>query len=136
MIILINLKTSKNFILFVFDRDSKLIKIILEIIKISKEYRNNNSNRITKIFCNLFLDEFKHLLYDPNAKDTLMLDLFILNNEKFTKINTDGLDRYPNSIYQDILKIILDFNLTYDQIFSKNTFEEDEKPIGKYLIKF
>jgi len=129
MILLINLKTKKTFTYLVFKKDSKLIEILINVIKISKNYKS--SNKISKVFCNLFLDEYKEIYF--NSNDPVLEELFITNNEKFSKINIEGLDKYPKPVYKNILENIINLDITYSKIFSKNVFEDSDKPIGNLL---
>lgn len=116
MILLLNLKAKKSIVQLIFDKESKLIKILLSVIKASKSY--NNSTKIAKVFCNLFLDEYKEIYF--STCDPLLEDLFIINNEKFSKINVEGVDVYPKSFYVDLMQNILNLKLTYEMIFNKS----------------
>ncbi len=146
MILLLNLKTQKNFIHMVFKKESKLVKVLINLIKSSRSFQN--SNKISKVFCNLFLDEYKEIYFLHD--DPEIVELFILNNEKFSKVNVEGMDVYPKKIYQGVLESVLKFNLSYELIFSnlsrrnsnndkgsgpiknKYPFEETDKPVGNY----
>jgi hypothetical protein len=126
MLLLINLNTKKNFLEMLFEKDSKLIKILISYIKSScKNYQN--SNKIARIYCNLFFDEYKNMFFLNEIED-----LFILNNEKFTKVNTEGLDIYPKNVYINILETIKNLDFTYDFLSNKNIIQDqDDKPLGK-----
>ena len=125
------------------------MKVLVNVVKSSRLYQN--SNKICKILCNLFLDEYKELYFiheDPNIEN-----MFIINNEKFSQINHEGLDIYPKQIYKVILDNILNFKLTYDLIFKKvlkNSqskeedtpikrksflYEDSDRPVGKLDFK-
>jgi hypothetical protein len=142
MVLLLNLKSNKTFLILVFEKDSKLIKTLLNILKSSLKYKN--SNKISKILCNLFLSEFKEIFFFH--KDHLLEELFIINNEKFSKINIEGTDIFPKKIYSNILENILNLKLSFEVIFEnlsnlvqsehiikKKAFEyqDSDKPTGK-----
>jgi hypothetical protein len=137
MILLINLKTKKNLIYSFFEKDSKMVKILINLIKISKTFQN--ANKIEKIFCNLFLDEYKELFFIHN--DTEFEELFILNNEKFSKVNTEGVDIFPKYFYTQILNKITRLDFNYELLFkglnkinlekNKNIIEDNDKSIYK-----
>jgi hypothetical protein len=124
MIMLINLKTQKSFIEICFSRNSKITKCILNILQISK---NSPKNKLASIFCNMFLDEYKEI-FVSNKID----DLFIFNNERFTKVNIEGLDILPKNFYRKLLRIIFDLNFTYEENLLKlmQTFDEGNLPIS------
>lgn len=114
MIVLLNLKKNKNFIYSSFKKESKFVKMLMTYITTSRLYKN--SNKISKVFCNLFLDEYKEIYFlhdDPEIED-----LFILNNEKFSEVNVEGIDIYPKIVYQSILEQVLNFEISYENIFS------------------
>ena len=110
------------FIELTFNKNSHIVK---QIIKILGKTSVSDNKRISKIYCNLFLDEYKDLFYKWQRDD-----LFILNNEKFTKINTEALEIYPKSIYKNLLNFLLNLDMTYDIIFSSKKFKNEEKPLG------
>ncbi len=85
-----------------------------------------------RIFCNLFLDEYKETFF--STEDPILEELFIINNIKFSKVNNEGVDKFPKEIYTGILKTILDLDLTYEKIFHKKTIEEGDKSIGNIII--
>jgi hypothetical protein len=124
MIILINLRTKKSFLELCFEKDSKVTRDIIRLISISKYY---HSNRVPNVFCNIFLDEYRDIFFSNNIED-----LFIFNNEKFTKINIEGLDKYPKEVYQKVLKLILDLEYTYED----NLIVEVDRQLGIFFIIF
>jgi hypothetical protein len=130
MLVLINLKNKKIFIEICFDKDSKVTKDIISMMKISKIY---SKNKILHIFCNMFLDEYKEIFMNNKIDE-----LFIINNEKFTKVNIEGLDIYPRGFYNYLLKIILDLDFTYEENLTEGNFnfEEEERAISKSKLKF
>jgi hypothetical protein len=135
MIVLLNLKKNKNFIYSAFEKESKLVKLLISLIKSSRSFQN--SNKISKVFCNLFLDEYKEIYFlhdDPEIED-----LFILNNEKFSEVNVEGMDIYPKKVYQSILESVLNLDITYEMIFSclRRNMSDENKYItgGKRISK-
>jgi hypothetical protein len=142
MILILNLKSNKTFLFLLFEKDSKLIKILLNILKNSSKYKN--SNKISKILCNLFLSEYKDIFF--SHKDPFLEELFISNFEKFSKVNIEGTDVFPKKIYSRILDNIINLKLSFEAIFEnltnsnqcdlsgkKKTFEyqDSDKPTGK-----
>jgi hypothetical protein len=119
MIVLINLKDKKLFIENCFEKDSKVSKDIMKLISISRFF--GTGNKVPNIFCNIFLDQYKEIFFIHKFDD-----LFIFNNEKFTKINVEGLDKYPKIVYQKVLNIILDLEFTYED--NLHIKDEDERP--------
>jgi hypothetical protein len=114
MIILINLKKDRIFISLIFDKNSKLIEILLDILKCEINLKKKKSKKIAKILCNMFLDEYKEIFF--NSEYTLD-EIFISNNEKFSEINNEGLDVYPKSLYTDILENLISTEYSYDKLF-------------------
>jgi hypothetical protein len=128
MIVLLNLKSKRLFVEMCFDKDSKVTRDIMTIMRLSKSYPKN---QILNIYCNMFLDEYKQV-FVSNKID----DLFILNNEKFTQVNTEGLDLFSKCIYKKLLRIIFDLDFTYEHNFLMlNNYDEDNMPISKIIIK-
>jgi len=124
MIVLVNIGTSKNLIIKIFSEESEIIEILLEILKQTKIAK---SNRIKKVLCHIFFDEFYQIFFDNNLED-----LFIINNSKFTEENTEGLDKYTKIYYVNILNSLIDLNITYDILSTNKVLPEgDEKPLCK-----
>ncbi len=123
MIIIKHSSESKYLIEQIFDNNSKLVKDILTILKVSRNYKKN---KILQIFCNLFFDEYKDIFFSNDLDN-----LFILNNEKFTKLNIEGTDIYPKDIYVKILNILKELEFTYEQYFTDKYFhfEEEDKSL-------
>ena len=63
-------------------------------------------------------------------------ELFILNNEKFTKINVEGLDIYPKEIYKIILDIVIKLDFTYEEYMTESyfNFEEEDRSLCILVI--
>ncbi len=112
MLLLLNTNECHFFLENVFENNSKIVKDLLTILKISKSYKKR---KIFQIYCNLFFDEYKEMFFNNN-----MDELFILNNEKFTKLNIEGLDIYPRDFYKKILNIILIWISHMKNILMKN----------------
>lgn len=123
MIILINLKENKKIIELFFDKNSKFVKQILETLEQTASFDNNK--RILKIYCNLFLDEYKSLFFDHQLDE-----LFILNNEKFTQINTEGVDMYPKTIYIKLMNYLSRIEMTYSVVLSSSKYKTEDKPLS------
>ena len=121
MIILKNFENENIFYEHVFKKKSKIVKQIIEIIIKSKQ----KDKRISKIYCNLFLDEYKEIFFKNK-----MEKLFILNNEIFSEKYTEGLDKYPKEIYEKMLIFLKKFDMTYDVLFSNYKHKDDNKQIG------
>lgn len=126
MTIIINLKDKRKTIQLFFDKNSKIVKQILETLELTSNFDYNK--RIQKIYCNLFLDEYKSLFFD-NQLD----ELFILNNEKFTQINTEGVDVYPKTIYIKLMKYLSRLDMTYTEIISTKKYQTEDKPQSIYI---
>jgi len=128
MIILVNVAKNKNLVKSIFSEDSEIIEILLEILKQTK---TSKSNRIKKILCHIFFDEFYQIFFDNNLED-----LFIINNSKFTEENTEGLDKYSKIYYVNILNTLIDLNITYELLSASKVIPDgEEKPLGKFLLK-
>ncbi len=123
MIILINLKDKKKIIELIFDKNSKIVKQILETLEHTASF--DNHKRILKIYCNLFLDEYKSLFFDHQLDE-----LFILNNEKFTQINTEGVDMYPKKIYMKLMNYLSRIEMNYTELISSKKYSIEEKPLS------
>lgn len=127
MIVLVNIGTSKNLIMKIFADESEIIEILLEILKHTK---NSKSNRIKKILCHIFFDEYYNIFFNNELED-----LYIINNSKLTEENTEGLDRYSKTYYINILNTLVDLNITYDILTSNKVLPEgDEKPLSIYSL--
>lgn len=132
MILLLNISKRKELIVKIFSDNSEIIEILLEILKQSNNIKGNN--RIKKILCHIFFDEFYWMFFDNDLED-----LYILNNSKLTEENTEGLDKYSKSYYVNILDSLLDLNFTYEYLSNSKVLPEgDEKALSndfKYKIK-
>jgi len=128
MIVLVNIGKRKNLIMKIFAEESEIMEILLEILKQTKNFK---SNRIKKILCHIFFDEYYGIFFDNELED-----LYIINNGIFTEENTEGLDRYSKTYYVNILNTLVDLNITYE-IFSNNKVlpEGDEKALSIYFAK-
>lgn len=146
MIILLNLKHKKVFLEHLFEKNSKMISLIIKIIKSSKNF--HNSNRISKVFCNLFFDEYKEIFFlhnDPNLEE-----MFILNHEKLSEIIIEGVDVYPKQIYNHILLKLLNLEINFENVFkyiiknndnpskkeSKYYYQEEDKSLSTFYFNF
>ena len=109
MIIILNLKTEKNSFENIFDNGSTLTENII----CSLNATNNYSKDIFKIFSNLFLSEYKEVFIDFD-----LIDLFVTYNSKFSQVNTEGLDIYPNLVYEKMLENLQSFHFNYDALFT------------------
>jgi len=119
MIILVNLGKNKNLIIKIFSEGSEIIDILLEILRQTK---NSKFNKIGKILCNIFFDEFYSIFFDNNLEE-----LYIHNNSIFTEENTEGLDRYSKIYYINILNSLINFNITYENLLH----EGEDKALSK-----
>lgn len=127
MIVLNNIGKSKNLIMKIFADESEIIEILLEILKQTKQ---SKSNRLKKILCHIFFDEYYNIFFDNELED-----LYIINNSKFTEENTEGLDRYSKTYYINILNTLVDLNITYETLSNNKVLPEgDEKSLSKFLI--
>ena len=149
MIALINLQQKYNFVIQIFQKDSKLMHILYSTLKLSNEV-NGNSNRISKILCNLFLDEYKEMFFlsselaeDESLEVTQELtseleQLFIYNNEKFSKINIEGLDIYPKQLYTLSLEYLKSVDISFEVIFENGIksgkITESQKSESKFNL--
>jgi hypothetical protein len=162
MIILINLKKNRRFITSIFEKQSKLIEVLLDILKCEISFKKKKSKKIAKILCNMFLDEYKEIFF--NSEYTLE-EIFIHSNEKFSEVNNEGLDVYPKSLYTDILENLISTEYSYEKLFhdhnramesilnnhtlakdgknekliqnlakKKSTYSPTDVPIGKLLV--
>lgn len=126
MIVLLNIGKSKNLIMKIFADESEIIEILLEILKHTKV---SKSNRIKKILCHIFFDEYYKIFFDNELED-----LFIINNSKLTEENTEGLDRYSKAYYVNILNTLVDLNITYEMLSNNKIFPGgDEKSLSKHF---
>jgi hypothetical protein len=126
MIIIKNSKDCKMLLEYLFDNNSKLVKDILNILRISRAYKKN---KILQIYCNLFFDEYKEIFFNSGLDE-----MFIMNNEKFTKVNVEGVDVYPPTLYTNILNILLELDFTYEQYFTDKYFNyEEDKSISNII---
>jgi hypothetical protein len=126
MIILLN----NNYELFVeltFEKGSKIVKTLIDMLKNSNSYKKDT--KIQKILCHIFLDEYKELFFNYNLEN-----LFILNNEKFTKVNTEGLDKYPKVFYQYLLVYTESLKFSYDCVPSLKNTEVEERYLCKFIL--
>ena len=128
MIVFVNLKNNKNLIIKIFSDGSEIIEILLEILKQTKSAK---SNKIKKILCHIFFDEFYHIFFDNNLED-----LYILNNSKFTEENTEGLDKYSKFYYVNILNTLVDLNLTYEILSNNKVLPEGEEKVLSNFLSF
>lgn len=130
MFILLNISKNKNLIVKIFSNDSEIIQTLLDILT---DTYNFKYDRIQKILCNIFFDEFLKIFSDLNLHE-----LRILNNFKFTELNIAGLDKYPKSYYENILEILINFNFTYSQSLNnkKNYDDTDDRNLSKNLLLY
>jgi hypothetical protein len=113
MIILINLKRNTKFLIQIFDKNSKLIEVLISILRKENNCKKK-SKKISKILCNIFLDEYKLIFFNS---DYTLDEIFIYNNEKFSQVNNEGLDVYPKSLYKNILENLLNSEYSYEKLF-------------------
>jgi hypothetical protein len=124
MIILINCKSFLVLYENVFKKDSKIMKSILKLLKITKDFDPNK--RLAKIYSNLFLDEYKEALFLNDLEN-----LYMINIEKFTKVNTEALDILPKNFYSLLFEYLLQMDLTYDELFKNLRVDDKEKKMSK-----
>lgn len=141
MILILSMKNEKKFLISLFDKNSPLMKALFNLIKLSKCYYRDikkKNDKISKILCNLFFSEYKEIFLKNQLEE-----LFIINHEKFSKINVECLDVYPPIVYESLFDFLLDFNFDYkylelptksskDQSFER---EIEDKYSGKILFK-
>ena len=120
MIVLLNLNSSKYLIKKIFCDTSEIIDTLLEIIKLTGK---SKFLKIKKILCHLFFDEYIEKIFTNYN----LLDLYILNNSKFTQDNTEIIDKYSNNFYMNILNSITYLNMTYNNLNEKKLLSEGEE---------
>lgn len=135
MIVLVNIGKSRSLVEKIFADESEIIEILLEILKQTK---NSKYNRIKKILCHIFFDEYYNIFFNNDLED-----LFIINNSKFTEENTEGLDKYSKIYYVNILNTLVDLNVTYEILSNNKVFSEGEEKalsicfmLNNYFILF
>ncbi len=127
MIILINCKSFLVLYENVFKKDSKIMKSVLKLLKITKDFDPNK--RLGKIYSNLFLDEYKEALFLNDLEN-----LYMINFEKFTKVNTEALDILPKNFYSLLFEYLLQMDLTYDELFKNLKVDDKEKKMSKLVL--
>jgi len=114
MIILKNIQTKfkdKNNTYFhttVFKENSKLVSTILDIITYtsSSEY----SNKITKVYCNIFNKEYKEFFFEHSLDN-----IYLSTHEKFCSASIDVLDIHVPEVYKNLLDKLISLDIDYDQ---------------------
>jgi len=110
-----------------FGKHSKVVKPILKILEQTADFEPHK--RLAKIYCNLFFDEYKEMYFFHQLDE-----LFITNNEKFTKVNTEGIEIYPKLIYQNLMGFFLRLDLTYEILFDGKKYTAEDKPLIKVIF--
>jgi hypothetical protein len=116
MLFIFNLKENADFLKHLFRKKSKLLRLVLETIKITKSV---GSTICAKIFSNLFFQQYNEILISANLEKKM-----IFHNERFSQVNTDGIDQYPKEIYRTMLSHVLNLCVTYEniqEVYDKNS---------------
>jgi hypothetical protein len=103
------------------------MKSVLKLLKITKDFDPNK--RLGKIYSNLFLDEYKEALFLNDLEN-----LYMINFEKFTKVNTEALDILPKNFYSLLFEYLLQMDLTYDELFKNLKVDDKEKKMSKLVL--
>lgn len=127
MLIIINCKCFLVLYEHVFKKDSKIMKTVLKLLKITKDFDPNK--RLGKIYTNLFLDEYKEALFLNDLEN-----LYMINFEKFTKVTTEALDILPKHFYSLLFEYLIQMDLTYDDLFKNLKIDDKEKKMSKLLL--
>ena len=127
MIVTINLKSSKDFILYCFGTNffGNLVKAI---------YTVTDKKPLLNILNNLFLHEFIEIFF-RKEKDENLENLYIIENTEFTENSLDIDSRYSSTEYKNIFKYLSSFSISYDNFFNNvNIPDEDDRSYFKMLI--
>ena len=95
MIVTLNLKSNKDFILYCFGTNF-FTKVVKEINTISEK------KKLLNILNNLFLHEFTEIFF-RNERDENLENLYIIENTEFSKNSLDIDARYSPTEYKNIL---------------------------------
>ena len=126
MIVTLNLKSNKNFILYCFGTNF-FTKVVKEINTISEK------KKLLNILNNLFLHEFTEIFF-RNERDENLENLYIIENTEFSKNSLDIDARYSPTEYKNIFKYLSTFSISYDNFFNNVNIEDDERSYYKLLI--
>ena len=108
----------------IFSKNSEITEILLEILDKTDNYK---SNRIQKILCHLFFEEYYKLFLDNNLQK-----LYIDNFPNFNEKNSEDLDKYDSNFYKNILDTLVDLNITYEKLIIQKILPEgQERAISK-----
>ena len=126
MIVTLNLKSNKDFILYCFGTNF-FTKVVKEINTISEK------KKLLNILNNLFLHEFTEIFF-RNEIDENLENLYIIENTEFSKNSLDIDARYSPTEYKNIFKYLSTFSISYDNFFNNVNIEDDERSYYKLLI--
>jgi len=110
-----------------FDKNSKLFSAILDMIVSIKN--NEYAPRITKIYCNIFSNEYQDYFYQNGFEKN-----FINNQYRFSKLCMEGLDIYTTDIYSKLLDCILNLDYNYEILGLTKTEERVVRNFINYLL--
>ena len=119
MIISLNLKNYPNYMKAVFKSQLDFFHKLVEILFSIKKKR-----KFLYIINNLFLEEYKQLFFNENS--TLELEEIFINEQTFfAEKYSDPPLIYEKDTYVKIFSKLLNFDLSYKDLFSKNSDEID-----------
>lgn len=123
MILVINIKDKKEFILWIFNKKNKFFKTIFQLCKDIKAIKMANKQiyMIIGILNHLFLEEYKDL-YFKEVQDKELEEIFIKQNTRFSEKYSYGIPYYSNESYYKLFNLLINFDISYDNFF-KNQLE-------------
>ena len=132
MVLVLNLKEFPSFVKLIFEGESKFFKTLyLNIFKM----KNQKKKTLLSILNNIFLEEYKHIFFRKDKPNPELENLFIAQQTEFSTKYLDTVTFYDEQTYKKMFKILLEFDLSYDNFFSyNNKIKDEEKPAYKLCI--
>jgi hypothetical protein len=132
MVLVLNLKEFPSFVKLIFEGESKFFKTLyLNIFKM----KNQKKKTLLSILNNIFLEEYKHIFFRKDKPNPELENLFIAQQTEFSTKYLDTVTFYDEQTYKKMIKILLEFDLSYDNFFSyNNKIKDEEKPAYKLCI--
>ena len=131
MVIVLNLKKFPTFIKLIFNGKMEFFKKLCDSIFAMKSKKNK---KLLSILSNIFLEEYKEI-YFRKPKNEELENIFITQQTEFSSKFLETVSFYDENTYKKMFKILLDFDISYQNFFSYNSkIKDEEKPAYKLCI--
>ena len=133
MVLVLNLKEFPDFIKLIFEGKEQFFKkLCLNFFKM----KTSKKKRLLSILNNIFLEEYKHIFFIKDKPNQELEKIFISQQTEFSNKFLDTVTFYDEQTYKKMFKILLEFDLSYNNFFeyTNNKIKDEERPAYKLCI--